>query len=164
MLMSMSAMVHPLGDAPSPSRATQMWKLESRKRYSEYAKGWVDTPAFVREDDVSLMPVGQGREKQLYFTYSDNEVSFKFTADRWSGDDHALADTWFVLLDAGLNRLENETGQTVDFAKAREIAENIEDGLLAWPWYGAAKATPAKAVRFSMTTWRHWSPDLGWGE
>jgi hypothetical protein len=153
--------------ADTQLRTEKMWKSETRKHRIKYEslgkEEWIDSPALVREDGVSLMLIGQGREKQLDFIYSEGEESFRFTATRYFDEGQALTETWTVLLGSGFNGLENRIGTSISFARARQIADNIRDGLLAWRWYGTDKP-PAKKVRFRVKSWRHWSPALGWGE
>jgi hypothetical protein len=110
------------------------------------------------------MLVGGGRENQQYFMYADRERSFRFVASRAlsevPGNTDDLSDEWQVLLDAGLNQLD--TNKTPTFLEAREIADNIKDGLLAWGWYEGSERTSARSVKFLMKTWHRWSPALGW--
>jgi hypothetical protein len=133
--------------------------METRKHESYDKEEWYDCPTLVREDSVSLILVGQGRERQLRFIYADKHRNFQFTASRY---EDSLTDEWRVLLDAGLNRLPPE--KTPTFEDVREIADNIRDCLLAWGWYENTERTTAKTVGFKIRTWRHWSPALGWGE
>jgi hypothetical protein len=133
--------------------------METRKHESFDKEKWYDRPTLVREDGVSLMLVGQGRERQLHFIYADKDRNFRFTANR---HEDSLTDEWRVVLDAGLNRLPPE--KTPSFEEVRTIAGNIRDGLLAWGWYENTEQTTAKTVSFFIKTWRHWSPALGWGD
>ena len=147
-----------------------MWKLETRKhriRIESIGKEWWrDKPTIVRDDGVSIMAAAGGPAHLLEFIYTDKDVSFTFLATRFVQESREPTDTWTVLLDGGLNSLENMQRKIVTPEKAREIADTITQGMLAWPisLHAELEKIPASAVRFLMKTWLHWEPTLGWGE
>jgi hypothetical protein len=154
---------------PAPGMVA-MWKLETRKQHVKIEsigrEWWLDRETLVNDDGVTVMAAGGGPEHLLHFIYSDGDLSFDFLATRFSGASEQPTDTWTVLLDAALNSLENMQRISITPDQAREIADTIADGMLAWPipLHAELEAVPAKAVKFLIKTWQHWSPTLGWGE
>jgi hypothetical protein len=149
-----------------------MWKLEKRKYHLKYQHSdrevWLDKETLVGDDGISIMAVAGAPAGFLEFLYSDNKVSFRFLATRFdtSSENKPPTTTWTVLLGSALNGLEKMQRTPVTPERAREIADNITDGMLAWPihLHFAREPLPAGAVRFRMNPWFHWSPALGWGE
>ena len=155
--------------APNPGTAA-MWKLETRKRHVKIEsigrEWWVDKPTLVSDDGVTVMAAGGGPAHLLQFIYTDRDVTFEFLATRFSGESKEPTDTWTVLLGPALNNLEKVQKKSITPDRAREIADKIADGMLAWPipLHVYREKVPAKAVKFEVKSWQQWSPALGWGE
>jgi len=127
-------------------------KFEVRKETVEIKSSWVKEPVWVeqislvREDGVELRRIGGGREKQAYFRYTDKDVCFEVTTSRYDADGHTETDTWVVLLGTALRKYSSLSKGRVTPAKAREIADNIEEALREWPLY--PQEPPAQHVKF----------------
>jgi hypothetical protein len=144
-----------------------MFQLRTEKYYVDYGNGqgaWTEKQVLVRDDGVKLMNIGGGREMQDQFIYSDKDLSFKILATRYDAEGRKLTDTWNVDLGVALRSLERPAPQSpqITLSKVREIAQNVEEALRAWPPYGTEKGVPIRQVRFRMTGWPAWNP--AWGD
>src|SRR5262249_35220953 len=119
---------------------------------------WVEKTSLVREDGVCLEKIGDGRDGECYFRYSDQDVSFELIAYDFDNDRRST-DTWVVSLGGALKQYSPSEHGPVDLAKAREIARNIEEALKAWPRYPSEPAI--RQVKFLMKFWPLWNPALG---
>jgi hypothetical protein len=142
-----------------------MFKVENYKELVKAAptdRGiWAPRTALIRDDGLRLDRWGSGREGQSYFTYTDSNMRFEFTAaDRFvEGGDREHWDHWDVLLGLALQTYSRDFGCSVSLHKAKEIAGNIEEALLAWPRYPSEPAI--RQVKFWMKPWAQWNP--AWG-
>jgi hypothetical protein len=139
------------------------FKVTTERYYLDYGDGsgeWQDKPAVIRDDCVKLIRTGSGREGEVYFTYFDQDTSFKFFAEHCDEDGRAT-DTWQVYLGLALQQKSGLNERTrITPPKARDISANIEQALRAWPLRPGEP--PVRQVKFLMVQWAMW--DAAWGD
>jgi len=139
-----------------PSPRWQLRTVSYSSKHQRNGKGEAqDHHALVRDDGIQLIRIrtllGPADDGPDIYHYSDQEVSFDFTAERRVGTG-IVTDTWEVQLDPrrryvnGLSPvLRNEQGAR----RVTEIIGNIEEALYAWPHdRGYDYETPINRVVF----------------
>jgi hypothetical protein len=144
-----------------------MFKLETRRQLvkanlTDDSGIWVERQSLVREDGVRIDRIGSDREMQKHFLYRDDDVSFEFWARDayWEGGPIEYWDYWEVLLGFAFKMLASSANTPITPAKAKEIARNLEEALMAWPRFPSQPTI--RQVKFWMEHWPLWKP--AWGE
>jgi len=119
---------------------------------------WAPRTELTRDDGVRLKSVGSGPEGETYFLYTDSNDSFEFRArDGYSQSDPPEEwDYWEVGLGPALHRYSPSAAGPVGLRRAKEIACNVEEALMAWPRYASQPAI--RQVKFLMAFWPQWNP------
>jgi len=93
----------------------------------------IPIPHMVNNRGASVVYIGSGREYQDYFSYRDGNISFKFTASRYSGSDGKnITSTYNVYLESvlranGLDRSRDATERIKnDLSEALRICPSCE--------------------------------------
>jgi hypothetical protein len=85
----------------------------------------LDTRHIAKKDDgTTIFRTGGGREGEERFSYQDDEVAFEFWVDRFDHPGWKLTDTYDLWL---------HLPKDMSLAKARAVAENMREALLALP-------------------------------
>jgi hypothetical protein len=136
-----------------------MFKLETHKELvkagpTDPSGFWVERQSLVREDGVRIDKIGSGREMQTHFLYRDGDVSFEFWAMDvyYEGEPIEYWDHWDVLLGLALP----SASRPITLGKAKEIARNLEEALMAWPRLPSQPVL--REVKFLMKSWPLWQP------
>jgi hypothetical protein len=140
-------------------RCFTMWQVESERRYVELAPGKPDSVNFwatwysaVKDDGTRVSESGGGREGEEFFTYKDADMSFKFKASRFDGN-QKLTSVYTI-------HLEPHLPKDTTLEKARAVASNIRQALLILPPSRVRHhGQPPTAVIFDMVFWDEWHPD-----
>jgi hypothetical protein len=121
-----------------------MTTLQTEKIYEDGE--WRDTQALALPNGAKLLFLRWHRGMIMTFRYCDENVTFDVSACRWGYENPR--DYWEVLLEFALDRFQSANGHKLTTDRIKQITQNIENLLLAWP---PAKAEiPIREVKFVM--------------